>query len=112
MVHIMPAKAMALNVVTAGGTLTVINVHGLVSGGDSWASKASFSADVATYAAAKMAGGTKSVLVRGDFIVWPESPGHPTTRRFTALYEQCGFLRGSDSAQQDWRPTRAGHRLD
>ena len=41
-VDIVPGKAMALDVVTAGGTLTVINVHGPGSGGDSWASKASF----------------------------------------------------------------------
>ena len=51
-VDIVPGKAMALDVVTAGGTLTVINVHGSGSGGDSWASKASFSADVGMYAAA------------------------------------------------------------
>ena len=41
-VDIVPGKAMGLDVVSAGGTLTVINVHGLGSGGDSWASKASF----------------------------------------------------------------------
>ena len=41
-VDLVPGKAMALDVVTAGGTLTVINVHGPGSGGDSWASKASF----------------------------------------------------------------------
>ena len=34
-VDIVPGKAMALDVVTAGGTLTVINVHGPGSGGDS-----------------------------------------------------------------------------
>ena len=59
---IVPGKAMALDVVTAGGTLTVINVHGPGSGGDSWASKASFWADVAMYAAAKSAGGTTAGL--------------------------------------------------
>ena len=41
-VDIVPGKAMALDVVTAGGTLTVINVHGPGSGGDSWVSKACF----------------------------------------------------------------------
>ena len=39
---IVPGKAMALDVVTAGGTLTVINVHSPDSGGDSWAFRASF----------------------------------------------------------------------
>ena len=73
-VDIVPGKAMALDVVTAGGTLTVINVHGPGSGGDSWASKASFWADVAMYAAAKSAGGTRAVLLGGDFNVWLESP--------------------------------------
>ena len=34
-VDIVPGKAMALDVVTAGGTLTVINVHGPGSGGNS-----------------------------------------------------------------------------
>ena len=59
-VDIVPGKAMALDVVTAGGTLTVINVNGPGSGGDSWASKASLWADVAMYAAAKSAGGTRA----------------------------------------------------
>ena len=62
-VDIVPGKAMALDVVTAGGTLTVINVHGPGSSGDSWASKLSFWADVAMYAAAKSAGGTRAVLL-------------------------------------------------
>ena len=92
-VDIVPGKAMALDVVTAGGTLTVINVHGPGSGGDSWASKASFWADVAMYSAAKSAGGTRAVLLGGDFNVWLESPWHPTTRRFQALWEQCLFRR-------------------
>ena len=111
-VDIVLGKAMALDVVTAGGTLTVINVHGPGSGGDSWASKASFWADVAMYAAAKSAGGTRAVLLRGDFNVWLESPWHPTTRRFQALWEQCGFHRAGPEREEDRRPTRAGHRLD
>ena len=111
-VDIVPGKAMALDVVTAGGTLTVINVHGPGSGGDSWASKASFRADVAMYAAAKSAGGTRAVLLGGDFNVWLESPWHPTTRRFQALWEQCGFRRAGPEREEDRRPTRAGHRLD
>ena len=41
-VDIVPGKAMALDVVTAGGTLTVINVNCPGSGGASRASKASF----------------------------------------------------------------------
>ena len=88
-VGIMPGKAMALHVVTAGGTLTVINVHGPGSGGDSWASNASFWAEVAMYAAAQSAGGTRAVLLGGDFNVWLDSSWHPTTRRFQALWEQC-----------------------
>ena len=111
LVDIVLGKAMALDVMTAGGKLTVINVHGPGCGGDSWASKASFWADVAMYAAAKSARGTKPVL-GGNFNVWLESPGHPTTRRFTAMWEQCGFLRGGDAAEEDRRPTRARHRLD
>ena len=111
-VDIVPGKAMALDVVTAGGTLTVINVHGPGSGSDSWASKASFWADVAMYAAAKSAGGTRAVLLGGDFNVWLESPWHPTTRRFQALWEQCGFRRAGPEREEDMRPTRAGHRLD
>ena len=39
-VDIVPGEAMALNIVTAGGALTVINVHGPGSGSDSWASPA------------------------------------------------------------------------
>ena len=111
-VDIVPGKAMALDVVTAGGTLTVINVRGPGSGRNSWASKASFWADVAMYAAAKSAGGTRAVLLGGDFNAWLESPGHPTTRRFWALWEQCGFHRAGAAAKEDRGPTRAGHRLD
>ena len=111
-VDIVPGKAMALDVVTAGGTLTVINVLGPGSGGDSWASKASFWADVAMYAADKSAGGTRAVLLGGDFNVWLESPWHPTTRRSQALWEHCGFHRAGPAEEEDMRPTRAGHRLD
>ena len=111
-VDIVPGKAMTLDVVTAGGTLTVINVHGPGSGGDSWASKASFWADVAMYAAAKSAGGTRAMLLGGDFNVWLESAWHPTTRRFQALWEQCGFHRAGPAQEEDRRPTRAGHQLD
>ena len=111
-VDIVPRKAMALDVVTAGGTLTVINVHGPGGGGTSWASKASFRADVPMYAATKSAGGTRAVRLGGDFNVWLESSGHPTTRRFQALWEQCGFHRAGAASEEDRRPTRAGHRLD
>ena len=44
--------------------------------------------------------------------MWPESPGHPTTRRFQALCEQCGLHRAGAAAEEDKRPTRAMHRLD
>ena len=109
---IVPSKAMALDVVTAGGTLIVINVHGPGSGGDAWASKASFWAVVAMYAAAKSAGGTKAVLHGGDFNVWLESPGQPNTKMFLALWEQCAFHRARAAAEEDRRPTRPGHQLD
>ena len=105
-------KAMALDVVTASGALRVINVHGPGSGGDSWASKASFRTDVAIYARAKSAGGTRPVLVGGDFNILLVSPGHPTTRRFVALWEQRGFLRAGHAAEEDRQPTRAGYKLD
>ena len=48
----------------------------------------------------------------GDFNIWLESPGYPTTRRFVALWEQCGFLRAGHTAEEDRQPTRAGHKLD
>ena len=44
--------------------------------------------------------------------MWLESPWHPTTRRFQALWEQCGFHRAGPEREEDRRPTRAGHRLD
>ena len=111
-VDFLPGKAMAIDVVTAGGTLRVIGVHGPGSGGDSWASKASFWADVAMYAADKSAGGTRAVLLGGDFNVWLETRGQPSTRRFRALWEQCGFHSAGAAAKEDKRPTRAGHRID
>ena len=83
-------KAMSLHVVTAGETFTVINVHGPGSGGDLWASNDSFWADVAMYAAAKSAGGTRPVLIGGDFNMLPESPRHTTKRRFvSSCRRQC-----------------------
>ena len=63
---IVTGKAMALHVVTAGGMLTVINIHGAGSGGDSRASKASFLTDVAMYAATMRVGATRPVLIRGE----------------------------------------------
>ena len=111
-VDIVPSKAMALDVVTAGGTLTVMQVHCRGSGGDCWTCKASFWADVAMYAAAKSAGGTRPVLIRDDFNVWLESPGHPTTKRFVALWEPCWFLRAGHSAEEHRQSTREGHKLD
>ena len=102
----------SLDVVTTGGTLTVINVHGPGSGGHSWASKACFWADVAMYAAPKSAGGTRPVLIGGDFNVWLESPRHPTTKRFVPLWEQCGFLMARHSVEEDRQPTCEGHKVD
>ena len=67
---------------------------------------------MAMYAAAKSAGGTRAVLLGGDFNVWLESLWHRTTRRFQALWEQCGFHRAGPAEEEDRRPTRAGHRLD
>ena len=93
-VDIVPGKAMALDVVTARGTLTVINVHSPGSDSDSWACKASFWADVAMYAAAKTAGGTRAVLLGGDFNVSLEFPWHLTTRRFQALSGTVSFPQG------------------
>ena len=46
-VDIIPGKAKALDVGTAGATVTVIYVHGPGSGGNSWACKASFWANMA-----------------------------------------------------------------
>ena len=51
------------------------------------------------------------MLLGGDFNLWPEFPGHPTTKRFQAPWEQCGFQRAGAVAEEDRRPTRAGHRL-
>ena len=73
MVVIRPSKAMALHVPNDGGTLTVVSIHGLGSGGDSWGSKASFWVDVAMYTAAKSAGGTGPVLIGGDSTLLLES---------------------------------------
>ena len=81
-VDIVPGKAMALDMVTAGGTLTVINVHGAGSGGDSWASKACFWADMAMYAVAKSARGTKA---------------------WTPSYSTCRWSRGRCVSARTWR---------
>ena len=52
------------------------------------------------------------MFLGGDFNVWLESPGHRTTRRFKAPWEQCGFHRAGEAAEEDRRPTRAGYRLN
>ena len=102
-VDIVPGKAMAHSVVTAGGTFTVINVHGPCIGSDFWASKAAFQGTVAMYAAAKSAGGTK----RG----W--SPQDSPPRGDSG---HCGKRVGSlgqDTRQnKKGQPTREGHKPD
>ena len=50
------------------------------------------------------------MLIGGNFDVWLESPGHPTTSRFTALWDQCGFLKAGGVAEEDQQSTRAGHK--
>ena len=70
------------------------------------------SSDVAMYAVAKSVGGTRLVLIGGDFNVWLDSPGHPSTRRLGALWEECGFLRAGHSAKEDRQRTCEGHNLD
>ena len=67
--------AMALDVVTASGTLTVVNVHGLGSRGDSWASKASFCDEATMYAAPKTARGTRPLLAGGGLLCLARLPG-------------------------------------
>ena len=44
---------MALNIITDGGFMTIINIHGLGIGGDSWATKGTFGADMAMFACTK-----------------------------------------------------------
>ena len=90
-VDIVPGKAMAIVVVTASGTLSIVNVHGPGSGGHSRASTAFVWANMAMYAAAKSAGGTRAVHIGGDRNFWLDSLGHSTTKRFVALWEQFGF---------------------
>ena len=111
-VDIMPGKAMALHLVTAGGAFTVIIVHGVGSGGVSWASKASPWAEVAMFTVAKSAGGMRTVLIEGDSNILLDFPGHSTTRRFVALWDQCGCLRAGHAAEDDRQLTRAGHKQD
>ena len=41
-----------------------------------------------------------------------DSPRHPTTKRFMALWEHCAFLRAGHSSEEDRQPTRQGHNLD
>ena len=45
-VDVAPGKARALHVVTVGGVLTIINVHGPGSGAGCWATEASFLANI------------------------------------------------------------------
>ena len=52
------------------------------------------------------------MLLGEDFNVWLESPGHPTMKRFQVLWEQCVFHRAGTAAEEERRPSRAGHRLD
>ena len=79
-VDIVPGKAMALNVVTAGGMLTVVNVYGPGSGWDSGASRASFRA---MYAAAKSAGGPRPA--QNQIPMAPTPPTNPHFLRFPSL---------------------------
>ena len=91
-VDIVPGKAMALDAMTAG-RMHIRQCLGPGSGGESWASKASFWAGATMYAAAKSARCTRPVLIGGEFNNWVESPGQPTTKRFVAVWEHCEILR-------------------
>ena len=52
------------------------------------------------------------MLIGGDFNAWLESAGHPTTRRFKALWDQCGVLKDGDMAEVDRQSMRVGLKLD
>ena len=62
------------------------------------------------YAASNSFGGTKLVLIGRDFNVW--SPGHPTTKRFVTMWDQCRFPRLGHSVEEDRQPRCDGHKLD
>ena len=72
MVDIVSGTAKALDVATDGGLLTTINVIGPRSGGDSWATKATFWADV--LAATKECGGHMACVDLGVTSISGSSP--------------------------------------
>ena len=76
------------------------------------ATKACLWADVVMFAVAKSASGIRPAMLGGDFNVCLESPDHPTTKKFVAVREQCGFLRVRHSLEQDRQHTHDGHKLD
>ena len=112
--EIIPRKAVALEIRTAWGFLTLINVHGPQAGCSPWAGRAAFWADIQMYATARSLGGRHPVVIAGDTNVYMDATTNPATEHFRAGSEACGFRRATAGGAEDVTPTLhpSRHRVD
>ena len=100
-VDLAEGKAMAMEILTAEGDgATFISVHGPDSGGGSWAPRSSFWAEIQMYATARSRSSNgQPVFIGGDFIIWLDSPGYPTTKAFLDGWAACCFAKAHTGAE-------------
>ena len=111
---IVPGKAVALEIRTDRGGLTLINVHGPQAGCSPWAGGAAFWADIQMYATARSRAGRHLVVIAGDTNVYMDATSNPATEHFRAGWEACGFRRATAGGEEDMNPTLrpSRHRVD
>ena len=112
--EIVPRRAAALEIRTAGGGLTLINIHGPQASCPSWAGWAAFWADIQMYATARSLGGRHLVVITGDTNVYLVATSNPATEHLRAGWEACGFRRATAGGEEDMTPTLhpSRHRVD
>ena len=100
-VDIIDGKAMAVEVQTAeGDRVTFISVHGPDAGGGSWDTRSGFWAEIQMYATAQSRSTNgQPVVIGGDFNIWLDVLGSPTTKSFLGGRAACRFVRPHSGAE-------------
>ena len=109
---IVPGQAMAIEVGSGEGSITLVNIHGPRFGDNSWTKKKAFWSEIIMFVAAKSRAGAHPVLVGGDFNLWMDRLGHATTQQFMDVWLAEGFMQLGREEELDQGPSRGAHRLD
>ena len=112
--EIVPGKAVALEIRTDRGDLTLINVHGPQAGCSPWARRAAFWADIQMYAMVRSLSGSHPVVIAATTNVYMDATTNPATEHLCAGWEACSFRRATAGGVEDMTPTLglSGHRVD